>query len=214
MSEKHNVFLTSFMKTIPSINKEILTIINHLGRGSVFTPTQFLKLGNRSAIDKTLSRLAQQGVIRRLAHGIYDYPKTHPQLGVLEPSTDNILALLANSEKLKIQPSGAYAANLLGLSEQVPMKMVFLTDGTPRHMVIGKREIILKRTSPRQMETAGRISGLVIQALKYLGKFHLDLELLKRLKSRLNPDDKQQLFSDIENAPGWMAVYLRELAKT
>lgn len=201
------------MKTAPTITEKVLSKVDDLGRGSVFTPGKFLNLGSRSAIDKTLSRLAQRGVIRRLAHGIYDYPKTHPQLGILSPSTEDILAALADSEKFKVQPSGAYAANLLGLSDQVPMRIVFLTDGIPRRVVIGKREIILKRTSPRQMETAGRISGLVIQALKYLGKLHVDPDLLKRLNSRLKPDDKQQLSSDIENAPGWMAVYLKELAK-
>ena len=202
------------MKTIPSTYEKILTKIYDLGRGSVFTPAKFLNLGSRSAVDKALSRLAQRRVIRRLAHGLYDYPKTHPQLGILEPSTDDIVATLAEAEKLKVQPSGAYAANLLGFSDQVPMKMVFLINGTPRRIVVGKREIILKRTSSRQMETAGRISGLVIQALKYLGKIHIDIELIKQLKNRLNPDDKKQLIDDIGNAPGWMAIYLKDLAIT
>jgi len=164
-------------------------------------------------VDKALSRLAQGGTIRRLAQGLYDYPKTHPQLGLLAPSTDAIAAALAASAKLKLQPSGAYAANLLGLSEQVPMKVVFLTTGTPRRVRVGPREIILKRTTPRQMATAGRISGLVIQALRHLGKTHVDAELLARLRTRLSAEEKKQLLADIEHAPGWMAAHLRELAR-
>src|SRR5205823_4719305 len=116
-----------------------------------------------------LSRLAQTKTIRRLARGLYDYPKSHPTLGLLSPSVDQIAKALVDP-KTKIQPSGAYAANLLGLSEQVPLKSVFLTTGTPRRVRIGRQEIILKRTTPRQMATAGRLSGLVIQALKHLGK--------------------------------------------
>jgi hypothetical protein len=201
------------MKKAQPIDSAIVSRIYGAGRGSVFTPTRFLGLGGRAVIDKTLSRLAQRGTIRRLARGLYDFPKTHPQLGLLMPTADEIAAALAGPAGLKLQPSGAYAANLLGLSEQVPMKVVFLTTGTPRRVRIGRREIILKRTTPRQMKTAGRVSGLVIQALRYLGQRHVDATLLSALGTRLKEEDKRQLLTDIPLAPGWIAEHLRKLAK-
>mgnify|MGYP001815140294 CR=1 FL=1 len=95
--------------------------------------------------------------IRQLARGLYDYPKIDPQLGSLQPSTDDIASALAGRDATRLQPSGAYAANLLGLSTQVPMKVVYLTDGRSRTVQVGKRQIILKHTTPRNMATAGKI---------------------------------------------------------
>lgn len=201
------------VKTTQAIDAKVLRRIYGLRRGSVFTPTRFLDLGGRAAIDKALSRLTKRGTIRRLAWGLYDYPKTHPQLGSLAPSADDIAAALANPAGMKLQPSGAYAANLIGLSDQVPMKVVFLTTGTPRRVRVGRREIILKRTTPRQMATAGRVSGLVIQALRYLGKQQVDADLLSSLRQRLSAENKRQLLDDAHRAPGWITNHLRELAK-
>ena len=202
------------MKAAQSIDSKVLNRIYGWGRGKVFTPSRFLELGSRDAVDKALSRLAKKGTIRRLAVGVYDYPQSHPQLGLLLPSTDDIATALAKSSEIQLQPSGAYAANLLGLSEQVPMKVVYLTTGTPRRIQIGKREITLKRTTPRQMMTAGRISGLVIQAFRHLGKTHVNSELLQKLRARLSDDEKQQLLSDLPHAPSWMAPHLRELSQS
>jgi hypothetical protein len=119
---------------------------------------------------------------------------------------------MAGKDDLRIQPSGAYAANLLGLSEQVPAKVVFLTDGTNRKIRVGNQEIILKQTSPRNMATAGRSSGLVIQALRYLGKQNVDERAVKTLAARLGPEDRQQLIKDIRYAPAWIGNIFRHLA--
>ncbi len=201
-----------FAKSTQTIDAKALSRIYGLRRGSVFTPSRFLDLGSRAAIDKALSRLAKRGTIRRLAWGLYDYPKTHTQLGLLMPSADDIAAALVNPRKMRLQPSGAYAANLIGLSDQVPMKVVFLTTGTPRRVRVGRREVILKRTTPLQMETAGRISGLVIQALRYLGKQRVDADLLAALGQRLSAENKQQLRDDAHLAPAWIGKHLRGLA--
>jgi hypothetical protein len=154
----------------------MLARIRGSGRGSVFVPGDFLDLGSRTGVDFVLHRLVKQGNLRRLARGVYDYPKSHPQLGVLSPSVDDIAKALAGRDHLRIQPSGAYAANLLHLSEQVPAKAVFLTDGPSRRLKVGASEIVLKRTTPRAMAAAGRTSGLVIQGLKYLGQSHVTME--------------------------------------
>lgn len=112
-------------------------------------------------------------MIRRLARGVYDFPQEHPVLGLLSPSADTVARALANRDRTRLQPAGAYAANALGLSEQVPAKAVFLTDGASRTVRIGQTTIQLRRTTPRNMAAAGRLSGLVIQALRELGKEHV-----------------------------------------
>ena len=176
-------------------------------------PTDFLDLGNRQGVDFALHRLVKQGVLRRLARGLYDYPKSHPQLGMLSPSMDAIARALAGRDRLRIQPSGAYAANLLHLSEQVPAKAVFLTDGPSRRLKVGASEVILRRTTPRVMAAAGRMSGLVIQGLKYLGQPHVTMERIAPLRTLLSEKDRTQLGQDISLAPAWMRPFLQAVAE-
>ena len=194
-----------------SIDNKVLSRIYGKKRGWVFTPVHFLDLGSRTAIDQVLGRLAKSGTIRRLARGLYDYPKNHPDFGNLPPNYERIAQALAGRDNLKIQPSGAYAANLLGLTEQVPAKIVFLTDGPSRKVQIGKRKIVLKRTTPKNMATAEKISGLVIQALRYLKRDYVDSTIIKKLKNRLTEKDKKQLMNDIRYAPAWIGNIFRQL---
>ncbi len=182
-------------------------------RGWVFTPSSFYDIGSQFAVRKTLERLTNAGVIRRLAPGLYDYPKRHPVLGYLLPNYEQVGIALAGQKKLRLQPSGVYAANLLGLTEQVPAKIIFLTDGSSRKVVIGKQEIILKKTTPKNMATSGRISGLVIQALRSLGKVNVDQEMINKLKKRLSQKDKDQLLRDISCAPAWIGEIFRKMVK-
>src|SRR5436189_5230479 len=119
-------------KSPQAIDSRILAHIHGRGRGSVFVPADFLDLGSREAVDLALHRLARKGTIRRLARGVYDFPKEHPVFGLLSPSADTVARALAGRDRTRLQPSGAYAANILGLSEQVPAKAVFLTDGPSR----------------------------------------------------------------------------------
>ena len=147
-----------------------------------------------------------------LARGLYDYPKIDPQLDPLQPSTDDIASALAGRDATRPQPSGAYVANLLGFSTQVPMKVVYLTDGRTRTVQVGKRQIILKHTTPRNMATAGKISGLVIQALRHLGRKNVDQQVIVQLDHRLDDDARKQLVKDIRYAPAWIADIIRSLA--
>ena len=176
-------------KHIQSIDSKIKNRIYGHGKGWVFTPVHFSDLGSRDAVASALKRYRQSGLIRQLARGLYDYPRFDPDLGILSPSPDVVARALAGRDAVRLQPSGAYAANLLGLSSQIPMKIVYLTDGCSRTVQIGKKQILLKRTTPRNMATAGRISGLVIQALRHLGRQHVDDEIIARLDRRLSDDD-------------------------
>jgi len=121
-----------------SIDSKIVSRIYGLGRGAVFVPSDFLDIGSRQAVDLALHRLVKKDMLRRLARGLYNYPKTHPVMGVLSPGPDAIAKALAGKDMIRLQPSGAYAANLLGLSTQVPARIVYLTDGPSRTGAGGK----------------------------------------------------------------------------
>jgi hypothetical protein len=196
-----------------SIDSKILKKIKALGRGAVFVQTDFLSFGNRQAIDVVLHRLVRKGIIRRLARGIYDFPEEHPVLGKLQPSPEKIAEVLVGRDCTRIQPTGAYAANILGLSKQVPAKVVFLTDGPNRTIKIGTTTIQLRRTTPKNMAMAGRLSGLLVQAFRELGKENVTAERLEHLKRILPLDKRQELLKDIQLVPEWMHSIFRELAK-
>lgn len=191
----------------------MLAFINGRGRGSVFVPADFLDLGSREAVDVVLHRLVRKGTIRRLARGVYDFPNVHPVLGPLSPSADKVAEALAGRDHTRIQPAGAYAANALGLSEQVPGKAVFLTDGPSRTVKIGPTTIQLRQTTAKNMAAAGRLSGLLIQALRELGKAHVTPQRREHLKRTLPADKRRELLKDLRLAPAWMHPIFRDLAE-
>ncbi len=195
-----------------SIESDLARRIRGIGRGFVFTPSHFLDLGSRAAVDQALSRMAATGRIRRLARGLYDYPKKHRVLGDLQPSAEAIALALAARDATRLQPAGAYAANLLGLTEQVPAKVVFLTDGASRNVVVGTQTIVLKRTTPKNMAAAGRLSGLIIQALRHIGERHVTVKTVAALHRRVPAEARAGLLRDLRLAPAWMHRLLRQLA--
>lgn len=196
-----------------SIESKVFSAIKRRGCGAVFVPADFLDLGSREAIDLVLHRLTRTGTIRRLARGVYDYPTEHPVLGAIQPSAETVARALAGRDRTRIQPAGAYAANILGLSEQVPAKSVFLTDGPSRTVKIGQMTIQLRQTTARNMATAGRLSGLLIQALRELGKEHISKERVEHLKRTLPAKKRRELVKDLRLAPAWMHPIFRELAE-
>ncbi|MEX1042709.1 MAG: DUF6088 family protein [Pirellulaceae bacterium] len=200
-------------KSPTSIDSKIVAAIRRRGRGAIFVPVDFLDIGSREAVDVALHRLVHRGTIRRLARGIYEFPKEHPVLGQLQPSAEDIARAMAGRDRTRLQPTGAYAANALGLSEQVPAKVVFLTDGPARTVKIGPTTIQLRRTTPKNMETAGRLSGLLIQALRELGQDHVTPARLSHLKRTIPADKRRELMKDIRFAPAWMHPIFRELAE-
>lgn len=196
-----------------SIDGRILARIRGKGRGAVHVPADFLDLGSRQAVDLTLHRLTHKGTIRRLTRGVYDYPREHPVLGLLYPSVEEIARALGRHGRARIQPAGAYAANALGLSEQVPAQVVFLTDGTSRTVQVGPLTIRLRRTSARNMATAGRLSGLLIQALRELGADNITAARIEHLRRTLPAAERRGLLRDLALAPAWMHPLFRQLAE-
>lgn len=199
-------------KHTKSIDHRILSRILGKEHGHVFTPADFLDLGSRNTVDQVLSRATRIGAISKLAQGLYYCPRRHPHLGLIAPSTDSIAKALQRRDASRLQPSGAHATNMLGLSDQVPVRAVFFTDGRSRRIQLGRREILLKKTTPRQMATAGRISGTVIQALRWLGQKRVDNRIVSILRRRLSARDKRRLLSDVRYAPAWIGDVMRQVA--
>jgi len=200
-------------KTPQAVDAQIVAAIMDRGPGSVFVPVDFLAFGSREAVDVALHRLSRKGIIRRLARGLYDFPKEHQVLGLLAPTAEAVASALAGRDRTRLQPAGAYAANALGLTEQVPAKIVFLTDGNARTVKIGPMTIRLRRTTPKNMESAGRLSGMLIQAFRELGKGHITPQRLEHLKRTLPAKTRQELLKDLRLAPTWMQPFFRELAE-
>lgn len=195
-----------------SIDSQVISRVYGKGRGSVFTPNDFSDLGVYTAVAKSLSRYAKAGTIRRLAPGVYDYPATHPLTGTLSPSPEKVARALAGRDATKLQPAGAYAANLLGLSEQVPMRVVFLTDGRSRKVKVGTMEILLRHSSTRFLSTRTEIGGLIIQALRHIGKDHVSDREYAILLKRIPAKARKEMLADIRRAPVWIANIMRKLA--
>lgn len=214
MSEKEAI-LSDVMarpKSKNSAAKRIQRRMQKAPADTVFYAGQFLDLDTRTAVDQALSRLVRAGALRRLARGLYHRPRRHAALGEITPSVEAVAKALAGRDRVRLQPFGGYAANLLRLSEQVPARVVFLTDGKPRKVRFGRQVIELRRASPRMMAAAGRMTGLVIAGLRFIGKANISLERVAHLRKLLSPRDRRRLIEDILLAPAWMHPHLRSIA--
>lgn len=196
-----------------SIEDSILTAIQAKGRGSIFFPSDFTSYGEVKAVGKSLERLTAKGDIVRLARGIYSYPEidTVLGLGVLMPSIEQIAETIARRDKARIVPTGIYAMNRLGLSTQVPMNVVYLTDGAPRKVNLGNgRSIRFKYTTPRNLAFTNPLAMLVTFALKEIGKDNVTEDIIKRIKSVLQKERKENIVADEALMPAWIRNITRK----
>lgn len=180
--------------------------------GRIFAPFDFLDLGSPHAVGMALTRMARSGQLRRLGRGLYDVPRVHPSLGELSPTADEIAAAVARRDGAKAQPAGAMAANLLSLSEQVPMRPVYFTDGPSRIVKVGSQTIQLRRRPARQMRNGSPMSNLVFAALRSLGKAHVTSARISHLRTTLSAAHRRRLLKDLPLAPAWMHPHLRFIA--
>ena len=200
------------MKTLnASVPDRVMKRVRASGRGSVFTPSDFLTVAARSSVDQALSRLVKGGQLRRLARGLYDFPKLHPKLGALSPAPDDVAHALARETGSQVQISGARAANALGLSTQVPAQSTYLTDGPSRRVVLGKRVVDLRHASPKHLIAPGSPAGTVVQALRHVGPVRA-ADVAQVAARRLSANDKKTLASTAVQAPAWMRPTLVSIA--
>ncbi|MDQ3003127.1 MAG: DUF6088 family protein [Fibrobacterota bacterium] len=198
--------------TPTSLDSRITRKVKQSPPGTVFTPGDFAAMGGSKAVGKCLEWLVKRNELRWLVRGLYDKPRHDEVLGILWPSPDAVIKAITDKNKIRVQPAGVHAANMLGLSEQVPAKYIFLTDGGSRMVKAGPMRIALRHTSPRNMAAAGRFTGLLIQAFKSLGVKHIDKWHLARLKKTVPVADRLGLLNDLDLAPAWMRPLFMELA--
>jgi len=201
------------MKThADSIDAAILDRIRSGPHGRVWMPKDFSNLGSRAAVDKALSRHCQAGHIRRAGRGLYHVPTNHPLLGQLGPDPRDLHAAIARMDNSKLFPTGAHAANALGLSDQIPMRPWLLTTGPSRRIRQGKGEIVLRHVSPRFVSTKNPKSAQVILALRWIGRRFVDDDTIARLRRNLTPADRMALPADAASAPAWIGDIFRRVA--
>jgi len=195
-----------------SIGNQILELIRQGKQGQVLFASDYVYLANAEAVNMAFSRLAKTDQLKRLGKGIYLYPQHDPELGILYPSLEKIAEAIANKEKVRIRPTGAYALNRLGISTQVPMKVTYLTDGNSRTIKVGKGTLAFKHTTPKKLATEGQITFLAMQALLELGKESVDEKVIKRLTEVLQREGPEIVIKDAKLAPGWVAKILYSIA--
>jgi hypothetical protein len=195
-------------------HNQIVARIEQLGAGKAFSAKDFLDIASRTMIDVTLASLAQSGKIRRIRRGLYDVPKINPALGgELSPDIDEAAQAIARRQRWKIVPEGAWAANLLGLSTQVPSKITYLTDGPNNEVLIGRRSIHFKHARPKAMAGLEGKFALVVQALRYLGKEGVSTRELQTLRTALSPAEKRRLVKDARFGVDWIYEVAKKIAE-
>lgn len=194
-----------------SIENKILAKIKKNRRGRIFFVDDFITVAAAKTVNKTLERLAAKGELTRIARGIYTRPEISKLLGQpLTPSTESIAKAIAKRDRARILPTGAYALNILGLSTQVPMNAVYLTDGAARKIQLGKRSILFKKTTPKNLAVESELTGLVIQALRVIEKDKVTLEQEEKIIEFLKKEKTEVLVRDIALAPEWIRQIMRK----
>ena len=188
-----------------SLSNKIRQRITNGKTGKIYFAKDFSDIGNDDPIHKALFRLEKNKTLIRLSHGIYLYPFVDKELGIMLPAPEKVAKAIAKRHKARILPTGNYAMYLLGLSTQVPMNVVYMTDGSPRKINIGKRKITFKKTSPSKFMYKGKIIPLVVSALKTIGESNVSPEYMNRLEQILTHSEKKQiLLNDANHAPVWI----------
>ncbi len=193
-----------------SFENLILDKVSKITKGSLFFTEDFIEFGSAKSIAKALERLVNQKKLSRVARGIYAQLEVSPMLGELLPTTEKIAQAISRRDMARIMPTGALALNALGLSTQVPMNVVYLTDGAARKIEIGRRKIVFKKSVPKNLAAKGKISGLVIQALKDIGKDQVTDHELNVILGHLRKEAVSDLQHDIKLAPEWIRSILRK----
>jgi hypothetical protein len=197
-----------------TMRDQIVARIERLGEGKVFSAKDFLDIASRTTIDVTLAELTLDGKIRRVRRGLYDMPKFNPALGgKLSPDIDEAARAIARKQKWKIVPEGAWAANLLGLSTQVPAKIIYLTDGPNNEVPIGRRSIYFKHARPKALAGLEGKFALVVQALRHLGKEAVGPREIATLRTALSPAEKRKLVKDTRFGVDWIYEVAKRIAE-
>ncbi len=188
-----------------TISSKIEAIIKQKEKGDLIFISDFSEYGNYDTVRKSLQRLVNKELLIRISKGIYYIPKKDNILGILYPTAEEIGKAIAKRDKARIIPTGAYAQHLLGLSTQIPMNIVYLTDGSARKIKIGNQTIVFKKTSPKNLSFESQLSSLLVQALKSKKEINITETDKRRLKEIISKSNElEKIKKDIRIAPVWI----------
>lgn len=199
-----------------TVSDKIASRLQNMLPGSIFFIQDLLDEGSAEAVRQQLVRLVKTQAIKRLSQGIYLVPKKLGIHGFLLPNPDDIANAIARRDKSRIIPTGEVALWKLGLSTQVPLNYVYLTDGPSRVIKIEEKEgqtsytITFKHASPKNFALKGKITSQVIPALKAIGQKNLTVEMADKIESLIMREDLEDLKHDISIAPAWIAKLIRQ----
>ncbi len=196
-----------------AIEEQALSRIYGNGRGWAFSQADFADLGTRSAIDSSLHRLVKQERIRRVIRGIYDYPRFSELLQQnVSPDLDQVANALARKFAWRIQPDGATAQNMLGLTTQVPARVVYLSDGPDRSYKIGRTTLGFEKSTLKEAGFKLKESRLVVQALKAFGEDRITPAVIAEIRGRIPEKLRQKMLVDTRTATGWVYAAIQAIA--
>src|SRR5437879_11826063 len=198
-----------------TMRNQILRRIEHFEYGNAFSAKDFLDIASRTTSDVALHSLTHEGRIRRISRGLYDRPRFNAALGgQLSPDIDEAAQAIARRQRWKIVPEGAWAANLLGLSTQVPSKIIYLTDGPNNEVQIGRRSVQFQHARTKAMAGLEGKFALVVQALRHLGKENVGTREIETLRTKLSPQEKRRLLRDTRFGVDWIYDVAKKIAET
>lgn len=197
-----------------TMKEQILARVHRWGPGRPFMPKDFLDIASRGSVDMALGALTREGLVRRIRRGLYDRPRVSESLGgELSPDLHEAARALARRYQWTIVPEGAWAANVLGLSTQVPAKIVYLSDGPNKKVSVGRRVIQFKHARPQALAAGGEKSGLAIQALRHLGREAVEESTKARLRQVLSETERRQLSKATRHGVEWIHQVAQEIAQ-
>lgn len=192
--------------------EQILSRIESMTKGEVFIISDFSDLADEATVRKALSRLEEDGKIRRIMRGVYENPKFNDFLGeYVKPHPDKIAKALARNYGWTIVPCGDTALNMLGLSTQVPAVWRYVSDGNYREYTCGNFVIQFKRTTNKEISKISFKTGLVIQAIKALGKDKITDDVIEKIRSLITDEEKEQMFVEAKYATAWIYDVIKEI---
>lgn len=194
-----------------SVVSKIETKVSKSTNGKIFFAEDFAKFGSADNIRQILFRLEQEGVLERITHGIYLKPRKDSLLGTLYPTTEEVAKEIARRDKARIAPTGVFALYQLGLTTQVPLNLVYLTDGAQRDVKVGKRKIKFKKTVPKSFAVKEPLLHLIIQSFKEIGQKGISPLFLEKIKKSILKLDQEVLEDQLKFAPVWIQKQVIDL---
>ena len=194
------------------VEKQIISRIYGNGRGWAFSRKDFDRLGSVQSVHTALHRIWEAGAIRRIVRGLYDYPGFSEPLGrELSPDTHQVAQALSRKFGWRIYPDGPAALNLMGLSAQVPKRIVYLSNGPPRTYNVGRTALTFKNAALKETGFKLAESATIVGGLKSLGRDGITPQVIARMRDSLDPELRPRILKDTRAATGWVYDAIREI---